>query len=181
MLLPPALGFSPRPPVSVSGTGACSAIAAFLGGWNRRLRYFLSLRVAPLACRTVFPARRLLRLPRSLHSRAPPSFRVPTVLTACSAGISTCSPSTTLFSLALGPDFPRADQLHPGILGHSAWRIPTSISLLIPAFSLPASPHLLPKALPRCGNAPLPPALFQTRIPGFGGVFQPRTFSARTL
>ena len=31
MLLPPALGFSPLPPVSVSGTGPHKAIAAFLG------------------------------------------------------------------------------------------------------------------------------------------------------
>ncbi len=40
MLLPPALGFSPHPPVSVFGTGAYGAIAAFLGGWNHTLRYF---------------------------------------------------------------------------------------------------------------------------------------------
>ena len=39
-LLPPALGFSPHPPVSVFGTGAYGAIAAFLGGWNHTLRYF---------------------------------------------------------------------------------------------------------------------------------------------
>ena len=31
MLLPPALGFSPHPPVSVYGTGYDSTIAAFLG------------------------------------------------------------------------------------------------------------------------------------------------------
>ena len=31
MLLPPALGFSPHPPVSVYGTGTIRAIAAFLG------------------------------------------------------------------------------------------------------------------------------------------------------
>ena len=33
MLLPSALGFSPHPPVSVYGTGMCTAIAAFLGTW----------------------------------------------------------------------------------------------------------------------------------------------------
>ena len=60
-----------------------------------------------------------------------------------SAGISTCCPSTTPLGLALGPDFPRADQLYPGILGYSAWRILTSISLLIPAFSLLYAPPLL--------------------------------------
>ena len=31
MLLPPALGFSPHPPVSVYGTGTLQTIAAFLG------------------------------------------------------------------------------------------------------------------------------------------------------
>ncbi len=31
MLLPPALGFSPHPPVSVYGTGTVQTIAAFLG------------------------------------------------------------------------------------------------------------------------------------------------------
>ena len=32
-LLPPALGFSPHPPVSVYGTGSYITIAAFLDGW----------------------------------------------------------------------------------------------------------------------------------------------------
>ena len=33
MLLPPALGFSPHPPVSVYGTGTVQTIAAFLDAW----------------------------------------------------------------------------------------------------------------------------------------------------
>ena len=33
MLLPPALGFSPHPPVSVYGTGILKTIAAFLDSW----------------------------------------------------------------------------------------------------------------------------------------------------
>ena len=60
------------------------------------------------------------------------------------------------FALTLGPDSPRADQLYPGNLGYSAWRIPTSISLLIPAFSLRYTPHLLTVMLRRVSNAPLP-------------------------
>lgn len=36
MLLPPALGFSPHPPVSVYGTGTHYTIAAFLGTWLTR-------------------------------------------------------------------------------------------------------------------------------------------------
>ena len=81
-------------------------------------------------------------LPRLL-SWAIPTACVPTVLIYTGAGISTCCPSATLSGLALGPDFPRADQLYPGSLGYSAWRILTSISLLIPAFSLHSAPLLL--------------------------------------
>ena len=39
MLLPPALGFSPHPPVSVSGTGMYHTIAAFLDSQAHRLPY----------------------------------------------------------------------------------------------------------------------------------------------
>ena len=96
------------------------------------------------------------RLPRFFHSRVPLSLCVPTVLLHCSTGISTCCPSTTSFDLALGPDLPRADQLYSGNLGYSAARIPTLLSLLIPAFSLLSSPHPLPVMLPSPKNAPLP-------------------------
>ena len=104
-------------------------------------------------------------------------FCVPTVLLYRGAGISACCPSATPLGLALGPDFPRADQLYPGNLGHPAGRIPTFLSLLIPAFSLPCSPRLLPVPLPPACTAPLP-----IYIPIFlscVGVFQPRTFSAQ--
>ena len=130
-------------------------------------------------CVAAFLATPLLRLPRAFHSRAVLSFCVPTVLLPCSTGISTCYPSATPFGLALGPDSPRADQLYPGNLRHPAWRIPTSISLLIPAFSLPVPPLFLSVQLLRNGNAPLPKRRFPSSFPGFGGVFQPRTFSAR--
>ena len=120
------------------------------------LRYSFSLRITSLDGRTDLPALLLPRLHRSFLSRLMPPTCVPTVLLLCSAGISTCCPSATHFCLALGPDLPRADQLYPGILGYSAKRIPTSFSLLIPAFSLPAAPLLLSVQLLRCSNAPLP-------------------------
>ena len=142
MLLPSALGFSPHPPVSVYGTGAAQTIAAFLGSWNRRLRYFCSLRVTPSDCETVFPTSLLPRLHRFSHSRLRLSLCVPTVLLYSSTGILTCCPSATPLGLALGPDFPRADQLYSGNLGYSAGRIPTFLSLLIPAFSLPVCPRI---------------------------------------
>ena len=109
----------------------------------RMLRYSGSLRVTPLGCMAVFPPIPLSRLHRSFPSRPMPPTYVPTVLSYHSAGISTCCPSATSFDLALGPDSPRADQLYPGNLGYPAERIPTSLSLLIPAFSLPDPPLLL--------------------------------------
>ena len=178
MLLPSALGFSPHPPVSVYGTGTVQTIAAFLGSQLTRFTTFSSLRITSSHCPAVFPTGLVPRLHRSLHSRLALSFCVPTVLLYSSTGISACCPSTTPLGLALGPDLPRADQLYPGNLGYSAGRIPTFLSLLIPAFSLPYSPQLLPVLLRPVCNAPLP---MSTTILSFGGVFQPRTFSAQDL
>ena len=107
------------------------------------LPYSNSVRITPLDCKGDLPPLLLLRLHRLFHFRLPLSTRVPTVLLYGSTGISTCCPSTTSFDLALGPDLPRADQLYPGNLRYSAGRIPTFLSLLIPAFSLPYSPLLL--------------------------------------
>ena len=45
MLLPPALGFSPHPPVSVYGTGLYGTIAAFLGSRSACFVTYGSLRV----------------------------------------------------------------------------------------------------------------------------------------
>ena len=120
------------------------------------LRYFTSLRITSSDCRADLPTRLLPRLHRFSLSRLRLSFCVPTVLSYDSTGISTCCPSATSFDLALGPDFPRADQLYPGNLGYSAWRIPTSISLLIPAFSLLNSPQHLTVLLLPVKIAPLP-------------------------
>ena len=109
MLLPSALGFSPHPPVSVYGTGTVQTIAAFLGS---RLTHFPTLvRYAS----HLWVARRFFQPYPSCACPWIPfqvvlSFCVPTVLLYCSTGISTCCPSATTLGLALGPDFPRADQ-----------------------------------------------------------------------
>ena len=154
--------------------------SGFSRHWPCMLRYsFFAARRATGSLWGVFPPHPLLRLRRAFHSRPMLRLCVPAVLSSRSTGISTCCPSATPSGLALGPDFPRADQLYPGILGYSAGRIPTSLSLLIPAFSLPDAPRLLPVALPCGGNAPLPVRFCAPR--GFGGVFQPRAFSARDL
>ena len=83
-------------------------------------------------------------------------------------------------ALTLGPDLPRADQLYPGILGYSADRILTYLSLLIPAFSLPRTPLLLigtASSLWQC--SPTNDTYISFR--SFGSMFQPRTFSAQGL
>ena len=176
MLLPPALGFSPHPPVSVYGTGTVQTIAAFL---DTRLTDFATLFRSrhgfplvygfaftpgtPLGPGFPFPASALRMCP---HSSVIPQYRM-----------STCCPSATAPALALGPDLPRADQLYSGNLGYSAIRILTLFSLLIPAFSLPYDPLLLPVQLRLICNAPLPTFRFLS----FGGAFQPRTFSAQDL
>ena len=113
ILLPSASGFSPHPPVSVYGTGSYKTIAAFLDSRVCMLRYSLFAPSKSSNCLTDLPTRLLLLLHRSFHSRLMRPFCVPTVLFIRSTGLSTCCPSTTLFSLALGPDLPRADQLYP--------------------------------------------------------------------
>ena len=156
MLLPSALGFSPHPPVSVYGTGAIQTIAAFLDAWLTLFPTLNSVRITSSDCRTDLPVRLLPCLRRAFHSRLVLSTRVPTVLLYRGTGISTCCPSVTSFDLALGPDLPRADQLYSGNLRYSAGRIPTFLSLLIPAFSLLKSPQLLTVLLRSFKNAPLP-------------------------
>ena len=141
------------------------------------LPYLFSVHIMSSDCPADLPTELLPRLYRSFHSRLTLSACVPTVLLQDSTGISTCYPSTTSFDLALGPDLPRADQLYSGNLGYSAIRILTLFSLLIPAFSLPCSPQLLPVLLLPACNAPLPTFRFLS----FGGAFQPRTFSAQDL
>ena len=121
MLLPPALGFSPHPPVSVYGTGTVCAIAAFLGSMGSEASLLIIRSTSRIIiAQGLFLKSLTPRLYRSFLSRLFLPFCVPTVLTYSSTGISTCCPSTTLFSLALGPDLPRADQLYSGNLGYSA-------------------------------------------------------------
>ena len=120
------------------------------------LPYWISVRITSSDCPADFPTGLLPRLHAAFHSAPMLSTRVPTVLSYCSTGISTCCPSATALALALGPDLPRADQLYPGNLRYSAERILTFLSLLIPAFSLRYTPQLLPVLLRRVSNAPLP-------------------------
>ena len=137
-LLPLALGFSPHLPVSVCGTGTTSIHTPFLA-----------------ACFNCFPT--IISVPFARHPIAGSISAFVSVYLNCSGyGISTVCASTTPFGLALAPGLPRADEPSPGNLRFSAITILTQFSLLIPAFSLPYSPHLLSLMLLPVRNAPLP-------------------------
>ena len=72
-----------------------------------------------------------------------PTVSLPHLNAFGGAGISTCCPSPTPFGLGLGPDLPWGDKPSPGNLRHSTGKILTSLSLLMPAFSLLCSPRPL--------------------------------------
>ena len=91
-LLPPALGSSPHPPVSVYGTGPCYTIAAFLDRKGpqlpKRLHYFISLRITPSShAGRIFQPCDYFCLHRAFHSRLCFPSRVPAVLITRGAGI----------------------------------------------------------------------------------------------
>ena len=177
------LGFSPHPCVSIFGTGYCMIITRSFSWKLASMTSVLALAFHPLHA-FAFPISGFAWISATSLAPALPAAGSPSLLRhsfihTVSTGISTCCPSTTPLGLALGPDLPRADQLYPGNLGYSAGRIPTFLSLLIPAFSLLNRPRLLPVPLRPVNNAPLPICI--RRSLSFGSVFQPRTFSAQDL
>ena len=123
--------------------GSDSSHSGFSWQCFRLLRYFISLRITPALPPGGFASPATPVLSPAFHCRLRLLPCVPAVLYCRSTGFSTCPPSPTRLRLSLGPGLPRVDQLYPGNLGYPAWMIPTSISLLIPAFSLHAAPPLL--------------------------------------
>ena len=145
----------------------------------RALPYLISVVSRRVLPAPVFPGARTFRFPRVPFPVAPRAC-VPAVLSHRSTGMSACRPSATALALVLGPDSPREDQLYPGILGYSAEGISTPLSLLIPAFSLPDPPRVLVgRASP--GRQCSPTNRTIVRVQSFGGVFEPRSFSAQGL
>ena len=179
MVLPFVLEFSSRLPVSVCGTGTSRLFSGF--SRQRGFVHFASLVRSPSALRLSTDV--LHYLPSLRLGRAFPSARLnyPSVSPLHTAsvggtGFSTRCPSPTPFGLGLGPDLPWADEPSPGNLRLSTGRFLASLSLLMPAFSLPCSPLPLPiQLLPAC-IAPLPIGSHQS--PSFGVRFEPRESSA---
>ena len=93
-------------------------------------------------------------------------------------GISTVCASDTPSGLSLASGLPRADEPAPRNLRLSAIAILTQFSLLIPAFSLLYSPHLLSLMLHSVHNAPLPRILLVCSL-SFGCMLSPVKFSAQ--
>ena len=106
------------------GTGFNNTIAAFL---DTRAILFATLISLLLHLRFTcgFAYKHTICFYVLSHSTLELSSCVPTFLIIKGAGIFTSCPSTTLLSLALGPDLPREDKLDPGNLGYSAFKILT--------------------------------------------------------
>ena len=76
-------------------------------------------------------------------------------------GILTCYPSTTPFSLALGPTHPGMINMARETLGFRCGRLSLPLRLLIPAFSLPYAPRgVTPLASVHTERSPTMPHLF---------------------
>ena len=141
-VIPFVLQFSCRLPVSVCGTGALQiSLAVFLASVNSLASLLLStpLHIPALEWCTSLPLQPQC-LPTAFRPRGLTILLFPCISLFDGIGISTDCPSPTLFSLGLGPDLPWADEPSPGNLRLSTEKFLTSLSLLMPEFSLPNTP-----------------------------------------
>ena len=156
-VLPFVLGFSPRPPASVCGTGTYTIASNFSRqrGFTCFPTYF-SVPVTAQKTSAYFTTELPNCLDRLYHQPAHAILLCQCITHIGGTGISTCCPSPTIFVLGLGPDLPWADEPSPGNLGLSTCVFLARISLLIPAFSLLHRPQLLTVLLQPVHYAPLP-------------------------
>ena len=151
------LGFSPRPPASVCGTGTLTIVSAF--SCQRGFTCFATLISLPITAQLTsayFTTESPNRLDRLYHQPAHAILLRQRITHKGGTGISTSCPSPTTVVLGLGPDLPWADEPSPGNLGLSTCKFLACISLLIPAFSLLHRPRLLTVPLQPMHYAPLP-------------------------
>ena len=157
MVLPFVLGFSPRPPASVCGTGTYTIASSF--SRQRGFTCFptcLRSFIQSASCAAYFTTTRPPVLHRLYHQPAHAILLCHCLAHIGGTGISTSCPSPTTIVLGLGPDLPWADEPSPGNLGLSTCKFLAYISLLIPAFSLLCRPQFLPVLLLPVHDAPLP-------------------------
>ena len=151
------LGFSPRPPASVCGTGTLTITSTF--SCQHGFTCFatpISLPITAQLTSAYFTTESPNRLDRLYHQPAHAILLCQCFAHKGGTGISTSYPSPTTVVLGLGPDLPWADEPSPGNLGLSTCMFLACISLLIPAFSLLCSPPLLTVRLLPAHYAPLP-------------------------
>ena len=151
------LGFSPRPPASVCGTGTHTIVSTFSRqrGFTCFPTYF-SVPITAQLTSAYFTTESPNCLDRLYHQPAHAILLCQCITHIGGTGISTSCPSPTIFVLGLGPDLPWADEPSPGNLGLSTCVFLARISLLIPAFSLLCRPRLLTVPLLPTYYAPLP-------------------------
>ena len=157
------LGFSPRPPASVCGTGTLTIVSAF--SCQRGFTCFatsISLPITAQLTSAYFTTESPDRLDRLYHQPAHAILLRQRITHKGGTGISTSYPSPTTSVLGLGPDLPWADEPSPGNLGLSTAVFLALLSLLIPAFSLLHRPRLLSVPLQPMHYAPLPLIPFGT-------------------
>ena len=173
-VLPFVLEFSSRLPVSVCGTGTSIYLAAFLAGVDSKTSFPWSTPRHSSGFRLAyFTTSHPHCLDALFQPRASSIFPCHCFISYLgSTGLSTCCPSCTPFGLHLGPDLPWADEPSPGILRLSTAEFLAPLSLLMPAFSLLYSPHVLPVVLPPVYIAPLPICIHI--FLSFGVRFEPR-------
>ena len=152
------LGFSPRPPASVCGTGTLTIASAFScqRGFTCFPTYCFGPHQASGLRHAYFTTPQPNRLDRVYHHPAHAILLRQRFAHKGGTGISTSCPSPTTIVLGLGPDLPWADEPSPGNLGLSTCMFLACISLLIPAFSLLHRPPLLTLRLQPMHYAPLP-------------------------
>ena len=151
------LGFSPRPLVSVCGTGTLTIVSTFSCQCGFMcFATCISLPITAQLTSAYFTTESPNCLDRLYHQPAHTILLCQCVTHKGGTGISTCCPSPTIFVLGLGPDLPWADEPSPGNLGLSTCVFLARISLLIPAFSLLCRPRLLTVPLQPTYYAPLP-------------------------
>ena len=114
-VLPFVLGFSPRLPVSVCGTGTSVYLAAFLASVNSPTSLLLfGPRHTPAFRDAYFTTPQPQCLNASIHQRASAILLCPCFVgNLGGTGISTSCPSSTPFGLNLGPDLPWEDEPFP--------------------------------------------------------------------
>ena len=138
-VLPSVLGFSPRLPVSVCGTGTSHHVAPFLASVNSAASILVFCpHHAPALRSAYFTTLQPQRLDGLYHQPALLILlcQCININTRWYRNINLLSIAYDFYVLGLGPDLPRVDEPSSGNLRHSTAKILTLLSLLMPAFSL---------------------------------------------